>query len=204
MAKERATDTQEQQQRKQSGEEQSVARREAGSPLAALALASPFALMRRFMEDMDRLVEDFGSGNAATAPRGEGRDPIWVPPLEILQRDGQLVIRAEVPGMEKDQINVEVVDNNLVVSGERVQEHEERRERFYRSERSYGRFYRAIPLPEGAETAQARATFTNGVLEITIPTRQQASQAQRIDVQEGDGSRVTTSQPQQQAAASAG
>jgi HSP20 family protein len=108
------------------------AMRQAGMPAA-----SPFTFIRRFMEDMDRLFEGFGFGPSLIGSAGGGAAmATWVPPVEIEERDGQIVIRAEVPGLTKDQINVEFRNGQLVISGERRQEHEERREGFYRSERS--------------------------------------------------------------------
>jgi HSP20 family protein len=138
--------------------------------------------MRQLMEDLDRLV--VGSGTSATPTRrSAASDAPWVPTIEVSQQDGQLVVRADVPGVNRDQIEVEIENEQLVISGERKEEHEERRGGFYRTERSYGRFYRAIPLPDGVKPEQALATFDNGVLEIRIPLPEQR-QSQRIQVQE--------------------
>jgi HSP20 family protein len=108
----------------------------------------------------------------------------------VSEQDGQLVVRADVPGVNRDQIEVEIENGQLVVSGERKEEHEERRGGFYRTERSYGRFYRAIPLPDGVKPEQAQATFNNGVLEIRIPLPEQP-QSQRIQVQEKSQSQTS-------------
>ena len=81
-------------------------------------------------------------------------------------------------------MNVEFEDGQLVISGERRQEHEERRGGVYRSERSYGTFYRSIPLPDGVNPEQAKAAFKNGVLEITMPAPERP-RAKRIEIQEG-------------------
>jgi HSP20 family protein len=94
----------------------------------------------------------------------------WFPAVEVLERDGQLVVRADVPGLEPDQIRVELQDGQLVISGERTQEREEREEGgIYRTERSYGSFRRVIALPEGVDLDRATANFENGVLEVTMP-----------------------------------
>jgi len=118
------------------------------------------------MEDLDDLVVD---GRRASEDRRMDQPAAWVPPLEIVDRDGQLVIRAEVPGVSKDQLRVDVEDGQLVISGERTQDFEEKRGNVYRSERSYGRFTRVVALPEGADAEQAKATFAKGVLEVTLP-----------------------------------
>jgi HSP20 family protein len=103
----------------------------------------------------------------------------------VFEREGKLVVRADVPGMRRDQITIEVENGELVISGERQQEQEERRGGIYRSERTYGSFYRVIPLPEGANPEQATATFKDGVLEITMPAPQRSS-GRRIEIQGTD------------------
>lgn len=174
------------------------------APLAG-ALASPFTLMRIFMEDLDQLFEGVGTGaNPNLTARGEGvprrqngGDLVtWIPAIEVREADGQLIVRADVPGMSKDQINVEIEDGQLIISGERKEEHEERQGGVYRSERVYGRFYRAIPLPEGVDPSQARATFNNGVLEITMPAPQRP-ETRRIEV-EGQAQQGQPSQASRQ------
>src|SRR4029453_9986933 len=115
---------------------------------------SPFTFMRRFSEKMDRLFEDFGFGRGWLAPSFEsGLDWLgtfgnasWVPQVEVFQRGDQLVVRTDLPGLTKDDINVEITDEALVIRGERKSEREEDKEGYYRSERSYGSFYRKIPL----------------------------------------------------------
>ena len=102
-----------------------------------------------------------------------------------MQRDNELVITADLPGLSKDEVTVDVTDNVLTLQGERKREHEEEKEGIYRSERSYGSFYRAIPLPEGAITEQARATFRDGVLEIRLPAPPASTKGRRIEIQEG-------------------
>src|SRR5215470_1819214 len=110
-----------------------------------LFTSSPFELMRQFTEEMDRAFESFGlwSGN-----RRGSELTHWSPAIEILERGDNLVIRAELPGLNKDDVKLEIADDALIIQGERKQEHEEKHEGFYRSERSYGHFYRTIPLPE--------------------------------------------------------
>jgi HSP20 family protein len=102
--------------------------------------------------------------------------------------------------MTKDDVKVEVTDDAVTISGERKSEHEEKREGYYRSERSYGSFYRQIPLPEGVDADDANATFRNGVLEITMqaPQRQEQRGGRRLEIKEG-----TESQQQPQARAQA-
>jgi HSP20 family protein len=150
--------------------------------------ASPFSFMRRFSEEMDRLFEDFGFGRFPSASTGGGlisaRDfgrGIWNPPIEVFQRGDELVVRADLPGMNKDEIRIEVTNDALHIEGERRQEHSEEREGRYHTERSYGRFARTIPLPAGAISEDPKATFKDGVLEITMKVPQQ-SKARQIPI----------------------
>ena len=107
---------------------------------------------------------------------------MWAPAIEVFQKEGNLIVRAELPGVNKDDVNVQVTDDGLVIQGERKEEHEENREGFYRSERSYGHFYRLIPLPDDIHTDQVRADFNNGVLEITVPVPQTQQRRREIPI----------------------
>jgi len=155
---------------------------------------NPFSFMRRFSEEMDRLFEDFGVGSRGLMPSfgrgfssdlGEFGQGLWSPQIETFEREGQLVIRADLPGLSKDDVNVEVTDDAITISGKRHNENEEQREGYYRSERSYGSFYRQIPLPEGVNADDAQATFRNGVLEITMDAPQLQSHKRRLEISEG-------------------
>ena len=153
--------------------------------------ANPFQMMRRFSKNMERLFEAFGGFNFPTffktdfAPfRMEFDNVEWVPQIEVLQKNGQFMVRADLPGLRKDDVKVELTDDVLTISGERKEEKEEKREGFYRSERSYGSFYRKIPLPEGAKTEKAAATFHNGVLEITMPAEKVEMPARKLEIKE--------------------
>jgi HSP20 family protein len=134
-------------------------------------------VMRRMADDMDRLFENFGLGRAfgLGAPGGLWRgaaaedQAAWLPEVETFRRGDKLVVRADLPGLKKDDVKAEIDNGMLTISGHRSSEREENRDEFYRSERSYGSFYRAIPLPEGVESDNCEATFKDGVLEITLP-----------------------------------
>ena len=133
---------------------------------------TPFTLMRRFSEQMDNLFADFGLGHGWLAPIEKGTNlaqGLWSPQVEIFERGKNVIVRADLPGMTKDDVNVEVADNGITIEGERKNENEEKGEGYYRSERMYGKFYRRVPLPQGVKAEDAEATFSNGVLEITMP-----------------------------------
>ena len=147
-----------------------TARRPGENQLSTEGLG-PVALVKRFGEEMDRLLEDFGFRGGWFAPAlksavGEG---VWAPEVEVLERDGQFLVRADLPGLTRDDVKVELSDNAITIEGERRGGHDEKGNGYFRSERSYGKFYRRLPLPEGADAQKANAAFQNGVLEITLP-----------------------------------
>ena len=190
---------------------------------------NPFALMRRMMEDMDRLFSDFGfttpgmfgsslldselsplsaqrspsaglsaGSKPSTSQRGQqgltrgGQGTglqqkslanLWSPQVEVFERGNNLVVRADLPGLSRENVDVELDADALIIRGERRSDVEDEGEGFYRSERSYGSFYRAIPLPEGIDASGCNARFRDGVLEVTLPKpAQQPSRTRRIDV----------------------
>ena len=149
-------------------------------------MASPFQMLDRFADEIDRMFADFGFG------RGWSRSPMmpenvgWIPQIEVSHRDNMLQIRADLPGLNKDDIKVDVTDDAIVIQGERRHEEERERDGVYRSERSYGSFYRTIPLPEGAMADQAKAVFKDGVLEVTMPAPpDQVTRGRRLEITEG-------------------
>jgi HSP20 family protein len=177
-----------------------LARRGQYDPMLGGAFGEPFALMRRMAEDMDRLFEQFGFGRMGLGtslgtgllrdlPRGgsllrDAERGAWSPQVELFRRDDRLVVRADVPGMKKEDLHVDVEDGVLTLRGERRHENEERREDgYFHSERTYGQFYRAIPLPEGVDTEQCEARYEDGVLEVTLPApKEEERKARRIQI----------------------
>ena len=95
----------------------------------------------------------------------------WVPEMEVFEKNNLLTVRLDVPGLEKEELTVHVVEGALTVEGERKHETEAEKNHWYRRERTYGRFYRTVPLPEGVNAKEVKATFRNGVLEVTVPVR---------------------------------
>jgi HSP20 family protein len=149
---------------------------------------TPFSFMRRFGEEMERMFDDFGLGAVRpfTGLGAFGRTGFdWVPETEIFERDNQLVIRADLPGLTKDDVNVEIEEDHIVIRGERRSEHKEEEKGFYRTERSYGSFYRSLPLPQGVDTNKAAASFNNGVLEVTMPAPAKKIAGKRLEITEG-------------------
>jgi HSP20 family molecular chaperone IbpA len=143
-----------------------------------------------WMDPIQRFFNAFGLGAAGNRI---GDWNMWNPQLETFQRGDELVIRADLPGLKKEDVNVEVTDDAIVISGERRDESVEDREGFYHSERSYGSFYRSIPLPEGTIGDNAKANFKDGVLEITMPAPpREAARGRRIEIGEGTSERTAS------------
>lgn len=150
---------------------------EFGRPLfrGSMFHMNPFALMRRFTEDMDKY---FTNADVATFPAGE----FWAPAIEMKEEGGKFSVKAELPGLTKEDVKVTVNDNVLTLEGERRHEKEEKREGYFHSERSYGKFARSVRLPEGAKAGDTVAQFNNGMLEVSMPVAARA--LREVPVQE--------------------
>ena len=114
-----------------------------------------FPMLARLSREFDSMFEPMPS--------------MWTPEMEMITREHELLVKVDIPGMKKDEVTVEVTDDHLVLRGERKQEKEEKKEGFFKTERTYGSFYRMVPLPDGAKSEGAKATMHDGVLEITVP-----------------------------------
>jgi HSP20 family protein len=142
--------------------------------------ANPFSLMRRMNEEMERAFSEFSFG------RGQGGS-IWSPAIEVAERDGKYLVRAELAGLKPEDVKVEVTNDALVIHGERKSEQEQNDRGVHRTERHYGQFYRSIPLPEGVDAEQVRAKFENGVLEVTAPLPKTQSNHREILIETTPG-----------------
>jgi len=107
----------------------------------------------------------------------------WAPAVDIYEEDNAIVLKAEVPGLTKDEIVVEVHEGTLTIKGEKKEEKEEKTKHFYRAERRYGAFQRSFQLPDTVDHEAIKATFKNGVLELTLPKiEKKAPEARKIEV----------------------
>lgn len=151
---------------------------------------SPFSIMRLGLDEVERWVGQLSSGRNWTPSSGRGlmsqmahQLGEWMPAIEAFQRGNEFVVRAEVPGMNRQDLTVEVGDDSLTIRGERKREHEEDREGMFWTERTYGSFARVIPLPPGTITDSAKASFNNGILEVVMQTPSaEARRGRRIDI----------------------
>jgi len=140
---------------------------------------SPFSLMRRMMGDLDRLFGGYGALSPAFDDAFERS--LWSPQIDVFERGQELVVHADLPGLRQEDVKVNVDQGVLTISGQRSQEESRKDQQgsVYHSERSFGAFQRSIVLPDGTDTDQIRASFDNGVLEVTAPLPKQAQQRGR-------------------------
>jgi HSP20 family protein len=145
----------------------------------ALVRWDPIRELDSLQGDMNRLFDRFFErpGN-----RGQGRR--WIPAMDVAETEDSLVLRGDLPGMTEDDVDIEIKDNVLTVSGERKAESEEKGEGYHRVERSFGSFSRSLTLPQGIDPEKIEAGFENGVLEVRIP---KPSEAKPTRVQIGKG-----------------
>lgn len=129
----------------------------------------PFALLRQMTSELDRVFDDWPSMSWPIFRATALPEAAWCPKIDMFQKDNRLFTRVDLPGMKKEDVSLEVKDGYLTIAGERKEEIKEEREDFYRTEREYGRFYRAVPLPDGVNVDDIRAVFDNGVLEVSVP-----------------------------------
>jgi len=105
-------------------------------------------------------------------------------------------VTAELPGLKKEDVKVELTEDALIIQGERKQEHKEDHEGFHRWERSYGQFYRSIPLPEEAKTDQAKAELTDGVLKVSVPVAETKKKTTRqVPIEQSKETKPAESKP---------
>jgi len=138
----------------------------------------PFMDLPRWERDMDRMMEDFfGRRFRPWRPdRWFRTDELEVraPVVDLYEEKDDIVVKAELPGMEKNNIEVNLSDSTLTIKGEKKKEEEVKEENYYRSERSYGRFLRSIELPKAVHADKVKASFKNGILEVRVPKTEEA------------------------------
>jgi HSP20 family protein len=163
-----------------------VSRRSGGAPSLFSGRGGPFDMLRRLDEDMDRLFQQlWGGGRGMMRGRSSETPSMWMPQVEIREQGGKLHVYADLPGLRKEDVKLSVEGDQLILQGERQSAHEEGQQGgdFYHSERSYGSFYRSIPLPEGVDPQNVDASFKDGVLDVSFDApRVQKQQARQIDI----------------------
>jgi len=149
--------------------------------MAIVRWLDPFRDLTSIQERMNQIFEDALSRSRG---RDEGlRTGMWTPAVDIYEKNDSVVVKAEIPGVEKDQISVEVKDGILTLRGERKFERDVKEESYHRIERSYGTFMRSFSLPVSVDQEKVKATFRDGVLEVELPKKEQAKPKQvKVDI----------------------
>jgi HSP20 family protein len=143
----------------------------------AIVRWEPFRDLLSLQERMNRMFDE------SYRSRTGGEDDwalggSWAPPVDIYERDGNIVLKAELAGLDPKDVDIRVENNVLTLRGERKFENEVKRENFHRVERSYGTFTRSFTLPSAVDTERIKADFKDGVLQVTLPTREEAKPKQ--------------------------
>jgi HSP20 family protein len=142
----------------------------------SIARWEPFKELVSLRGDFDRFFESFFGGLPVV------QEDLWAPVVDIVENNGNIEVKAELPGMSKEDIKVTVKDNILSLSGERKQEKETKEKTYHRIERFYGSFCRNIPLPESVEADKVKASYKDGVLNIILP-KPASAKPKKIDVE---------------------
>jgi HSP20 family protein len=137
---------------------------------ATLTRWDPFAELAELRSRFERLFDD-------AEHRG-----MWTPAIDLVRENGHLVVRADVPGIKPEEIEIEVEDGMLTLSGKHEESTEETDERYVRRERRYGAFSRRLPLPEGVDPKKIKASTKDGVLEVTVPLPKEVAKQEPVKI----------------------
>jgi HSP20 family protein len=153
-------------------------------PQAPARRWDPFSWFSDMDAEFDRFFGDRRFPMPSMRALRRGMHDLPVPKADIFEREGSIVVRAELPGVKKDDVSVEMEGNDLVIQGKRDEQSEVKEENYYRMERSSGSYYRRIPLPEGVKTDGVNATYRDGMLEVVVPRPEQSAPTPtKIDLQ---------------------
>ncbi len=138
----------------------------------AIVKYDPWRDVLSLRDEIDRLFEDFFP--VKSSERRDYLSEVWAPAIDIYETKDDVVVKAELPGMSKEDIKINIVDNSLIIEGEKKQEKEVKEENYYRVERRYGAFRRVVEIPVPVKTENVEATYKDGVLEIKLPKKEEA------------------------------
>jgi HSP20 family protein len=144
-----------------------------------LSPMDPEGESQSFQDEMNRLFNQFFQGGTGEEAGWGGRT--WTPPVDIYETDEALILKAELPGVSKDDVSIEIHQNTLVLRGQRRHEAEVKEDRYHRVERAYGSFQRSFMLPTLVDQEHVRATYRDGVLELRLP-KSEATKPKRVAI----------------------
>jgi HSP20 family protein len=151
----------------------------------ALIRWEPVAELNTIQNEMNRLFNNFVDAPTGRSANGAARR--WVPAMDLVETTDHYVLRADLPGLGDEDVNVQLEDNVLTISGERKTEQHNEQDGYYRLERAFGGFSRSLTLPDGIAPDRIQANFDRGVLEVTVPKPEQKKPRQvQIKVGSGD------------------
>jgi HSP20 family protein len=146
----------------------------------AIARWTPRGHLQSFQDEMNRMFNQFF--RSGTGEEGSWEQRTWAPPVDIYETDDALVFQAELPGVAKDEVSIEVHNNTLILRGERKHDAGVTEDHYHRVERAYGPFQRSFMLPTLVDQEHVQATYHDGVLELRLP-KSEAAKPKRIAIQ---------------------
>jgi HSP20 family protein len=152
----------------------------------AIVRWEPLRELTTLQNEMNRL---FGTAFDAPAQSNGGTMRRWMPAMDLAESEDSFVLRADLPGLSEEDVNIELEERVLTVSGERKAEHTESKEGYHRLERAFGAFSRSLTLPEGVDAEAVTASFHNGVLEVRIP-KPEERKPRKISIGVGNGAKT--------------
>jgi HSP20 family protein len=145
----------------------------------ALARWTPRGNLQSFQDEMNRMFEQFFRGGTGEEAGWGVRT--WAPPVDIYETDDALILKAELPGVSKDDVSIEIHQNTLILRGQRKHDAEVKEEQYHRIERAYGTFQRSFMLPTLVDQEHVQATYHDGVLELRLP-KSEAAKPKRVAI----------------------
>ena len=149
----------------------------------------PFRGFYDMQSEMNRMFDEMFGGLSRRGGRQQGDEPTrWAPVLDVLQEDGDIVVRAELPGVKQEDVDITLHDGVLTIAGERKAEQQREGTGYYVRERRYGSFRRSMTLPQGVDESKISARFDSGVLEVRVAGAAAVQEPKRIQIEAGDES----------------
>jgi len=153
------------------------------SKIMAIIRWSPLRELEEMRRNLDKLFGEYGEPVARQNLISKGAPASLVPSIDIFERKGEIVMRTDLPGIEKEQIDLSITKDTLTLKAEANKEEDIRQEDYYVQERSYGTYIRTVQLPQDVDSAKAQASFKNGVLEIIFPKKEEAKVGEiKVDI----------------------
>jgi len=150
----------------------------------ALRRWNPFRELESLRREMDRLFDDvFERGPFVEPVSEEQPNRVWAPACDLYETDKEIVIKVNLPGVSKNNVEVIVTEDSITIKGQAKEETEVREKNYYRKELNYGAFQRVIPLPVAVKSDEAKATFKDGILEIRAPKTEVSPKGRKINIE---------------------